>query len=341
MRWTALNAHELEQLKIEYHAVAIPEDELDRRLRKAILLGQAEQRRRRRRPLLRVWAMAAAVFCVLITGIYYAVNFTAPEAPRTAQTDTDVPADPSPPESEPPVPPEGDQVLPPAPEDNTEEPPAAPDRTAAPPAGAGPGADTGGKVVITKEDTKEDIVIRTPEKDISKEVASWQVDYTDDDSALTVTGDGVAGLAEQGMLEQLKDSEYISNVYQVGEQGNQITVVLKEPVRLEIYGGDGSDEVVMSFKKPEKEKIYVLRTNSYETEDALSEWKTRLENEPLTVRGDAESGYYLEAGLYTAREDAENKLQEILAAGDMDLFVEERETGRTLNMVFLETVPAA
>ncbi|MDR1320566.1 MAG: hypothetical protein LBK56_03930 [Gracilibacteraceae bacterium] len=337
-----MNAHKLEQLKIEYHAVVIPEDELDRRLRKAILLGQAEQKRRRRRPSLRIWAMAAAAFCVLITGIYYVVNFTAPEAPQTAQTDTDV-ANPSPPESEPPVSPEEDQVLPPAPpEDNTEEPPAAPDRTAAPPAGPGSGADTGGgNVVITKEDTKEDIVIRTPEKDISKEVASWQVDYTDDDSALTVTGDGVAGLAAQGMLEQLKDSEYISNVYQVGEQGNQITVVLKEPVRLEIYGGDGSDEVVMSFKKPEKEKIYVLRTNSYATEDALSEWKTRLENEPLTVRSDAESGYYLEAGLYTAREDAESKLQEILAAGDMDLFIEERETGRTLNMIFLETMPAA
>jgi cell division protein FtsN len=78
----------------------------------------------------------------------------------------------------------------------------------------------------------------------------------------------------------------------------------------------------MHLRKTE-EKIYVLRTNAYDTEYALDEWRARLEGEPLIVRGDAESGYYLTAGSYTTREEAENKLNEILSAGDMDLFIEE------------------
>jgi hypothetical protein len=325
-----------------------------------------EQNRGRRAPARRIWAavMAAVLFCVLGGSAYYLAFVKEPPPPQTAQTD---------PVQTPPgnaLPPDEQPAVPAEPEDNPSEPdngqsadnpalPAGADQNngggASSPnsnsnsnnngAGngnnSGGGSDGGGSVSIIKENAEEDIVIRTPEKNIGMEVASWQVDYTDDDSALTVTGVGVADLAAREMLEKLKDSDYISDVYPAAGGGDQITVVLKEPARLEIYGGVEPDEVVMRLTKPEKEKIYVLRTNAYESEDALSVWKERLGSEPLTVKGDAENGYYLETDSFTTKEEAENKLQEILAAGDMDLFVEERETGRILNAVFIDALTAA
>ncbi|MDR1604842.1 MAG: hypothetical protein LBS10_08685 [Gracilibacteraceae bacterium] len=318
-----MNAHELEQLKRQYQAIVIPDDELDKRMRKAILRGQMEQKRRRP-PAWRYWAVAAALLCVVAAGVFYAVTPGGPDAPTPpdiAQTPDNPPAEPSaPPEAEPPAPPpeteveeqpgETPAVTPPSPNVNVE---------------ANPDPNPNNSVTITKEEAnKENIVIRTPEKDIGKEVASWQVDYQEDASALTVTGAGVTDLAGQGTLEQLKDSEYISDVYPAEGGGDQITVVLTEPVHMEIYGGAEPDEVIMDLTKPEKEKIYILRTNAYDSEYELDIWKERLEGEPLTVQGDAESGYYLTAGSYALQEDAEKKLAEILAAGDMDLFVEER-----------------
>jgi hypothetical protein len=310
----------LNDFKNQYDAIPIP-DEIDECLERAIRRGMAHRKFPHWQQILAV----AAISVLIGTGAFFWLQ---PDSAGQIAQD--------PPATKPPLVTVTD---PPPPADDPEDP-----VIFVGPLTSGDDTDESGgtqvqprptidTVSISKEAETESIVISlAPEK---FQAASWQVDYLEDQNEVTLSGDGVAELTNDATLEKLRSSEYISDVFPLGE--TKVTVVLKEQAHMEIQEGIDPSQYVLTLTRQDRE--YVLRTNAYGTEEELSLWKERLTGEPVVVHGDATNGFYLTTGEFKSRSEAELKLSEILAEGDMDLFIEELSGTPIGNLPAVEITP--
>lgn len=191
---------------------------------------------------------------------------------------------------------------------------------------------------ITIKEGQEEDIIYINFNDVET-APYFDISYSEAPYSMSFTISGARGLSAKEFFDTLKESKYIRDVYEVmtlDDSMVRFNIVFEKPIKFEVKEYKEPSQVTVSIaedrEKNSEGKIYSIRTASY----GFGEQFAMLEEaffgiDTLRTLKDEKGTFALEIGNYNTKEEAENRLSEIMSekeedmkAFDIKLYIEER-----------------